>query len=63
MLSLIDCGVLAKLAEVCAATVSRVLNDDPTICVTTKCNRIKTLAKQMDYTPKNRKHSAKNLLH
>lgn len=61
MLSLISIRDLAKLAEVSAATVSRVLNDDPTICVTDETrNRIKTLAKQMNYTPKNRKHSAKS---
>lgn len=52
---------LAKLAEVSAATVSRVLNNDPTISVTDETReRIITLAKEMNYTPKNRKHSAKN---
>lgn len=52
---------LAKLAEVSPTTVSRVLNDDPTIQVADETrHRIIELAKEMNYTPKNRKHSAKN---
>lgn len=51
---------LAKLAEVSPATVSRVLNNDPTISVADETReRIITLAKEMNYTTKNRKHSAK----
>lgn len=52
---------LAKLAEVSAATVSRVLNHDETISVSDETKeRIFRIAKEMNYSLKDRKHSAKS---
>lgn len=51
---------IAQLASVSPATVSRVLNDDPTLSVSDQTRRrIKQIAAEKNYSPQNKKRNAR----